>query len=227
LHDPARSLRLFDPPCGDDDAWLAELAEALEVSGGMVVLVHAEQLAEETSAAVADLLVGLAGSTDPQRRVRVALTATAGDAAEPLAALFPRSIDVPPLRHHAEDLAELVPYLLAQLPGGSRLTMSAAVMSQLARAPWPGNVEQLRRMLKSIIKVRHSGVIEVSDLPPEGRAWVRRVLSPLEALERDAIVTALLDNDENPTRAASAVGMSRATIYRKLRQYGITLPLHG
>ncbi|SBW26892.1 Fis family transcriptional regulator [Candidatus Protofrankia californiensis] len=227
LHQPARSFRLVDPPCGNDDQWLAELAESLRAPGGMVVLVHAEQLTEETSAAVGELLAELAESTDAERRVRLAITVATGDVTEPLAALFPRSIEVPPLRYHTEDIAELVPYLLERLSGGSRLTVSAATMSQLARAPWPGNIEQLRGVLKRIVKVRHSGVIEVSDLPPEGLAAVRRVLSPLESLERDAIVTALLDNDENPTRAAAAVGMSRATIYRKLRQYGITLPLHA
>ena len=48
------------------------------------------------------------------------------------------------------------------------------------------------------------------------------MLSPIEALERDAIVNALLDNQENPTKAAKAIGMSRATIYRRIRQYGIS-----
>ncbi|MDT4891543.1 MAG: sigma-54 dependent transcriptional regulator, acetoin dehydrogenase operon transcriptional [Pseudonocardiales bacterium] len=225
LHQPARTLRLFHPPSGDEDEWLAELAEALQAPGGMVVLVHAERLGAEASAAAGELLAELTGSPGAERQVRVAVTVSSDDLAEPLAGVFPRSIDVPPLRHHAEDLAELVPHLLAQLPGGSRLTVSAAAMSQLARAPWPGNVEQLRRVLKDLVKVRHSGIVETKDLPPEGRASSPRMLSPLESLERDAIVTALLDNDENPTRAAGAIGMSRATIYRKLRQYGIVLPL--
>jgi sigma-54 dependent transcriptional regulator, acetoin dehydrogenase operon transcriptional activator AcoR len=47
----------------------------------------------------------------------------------------------------------------------------------------------------------------------------------MEAIERDAIVNALSDNGENPTTAAALLGMSRATIYRKIRQYDITLPL--
>ncbi|MCW2570551.1 MAG: modulated sigma54 specific transcriptional regulator, Fis family, partial [Frankiales bacterium] len=50
--------------------------------------------------------------------------------------------------------------------------------------------------------------------------------SPIEALERDAIVSALLSSHENPTKAASILGISRATIYRKLRTYGISLPQH-
>jgi transcriptional regulator of acetoin/glycerol metabolism len=50
------------------------------------------------------------------------------------------------------------------------------------------------------------------------------VLTPIEALERDAIVNALHDQAESPTAAAKTLGMSRATIYRKLRQYDISLP---
>ena len=75
------------------------------------------------------------------------------------------------------------------------------------------------------MKLRHSGTIEVDDLPPEARTSGHRVLTPIEALERDAIVQALLDNDQRPASAASALGMSRATIYRKFRQYGISLPI--
>ena len=49
----------------------------------------------------------------------------------------------------------------------------------------------------------------------------RRVLSPLEALERDAIVKCLADAHDNKAQAARALGMSRATIYRKIHDYGI------
>ena len=49
----------------------------------------------------------------------------------------------------------------------------------------------------------------------------RRVLSPLEALERDAIVKCLSDAHDNKAQAARALGMSRATIYRKIHDYGV------
>jgi transcriptional regulator of acetoin/glycerol metabolism len=52
----------------------------------------------------------------------------------------------------------------------------------------------------------------------------RRVLSPLESIERDAIVQSLLDNAGNKIRAARALGMSRATIYRRIHEYGIVTP---
>lgn len=49
----------------------------------------------------------------------------------------------------------------------------------------------------------------------------RRVLSPLEALERDAIVKCLAEAHGSKTHAARSLGMSRATIYRKIHDFGI------
>ena len=52
----------------------------------------------------------------------------------------------------------------------------------------------------------------------------RRLLSPLESIQRDAIVQSLLDHHGNKAKAAQSLGMSRATIYRKIHQYGIITP---
>ena len=52
----------------------------------------------------------------------------------------------------------------------------------------------------------------------------RRLLSPLESMERDAIVQGLLDYQGNKVKAAKSLGMSRATIYRKIHEYGIVTP---
>ena len=52
----------------------------------------------------------------------------------------------------------------------------------------------------------------------------RRLLSPLESIERDAIVQTLLDHHGSKAKGAGSLGMSRATIYRKIHQYGIITP---
>ena len=74
-----------------------------------------------------------------------------------------------------------------------------------------------------------SGIISADELPPECRSVNRRKLTQLEALERDAIVARLQDNGGNKQEAARALGMSRATIYRKINDYGShnTHPLVG
>ena len=56
---------------------------------------------------------------------------------------------------------------------------------------------------------------------PGGSVKDRIGVGMIEALERDAIVNALTDSGESPTTAARTLGMSRATIYRKIREYGI------
>jgi transcriptional regulator of acetoin/glycerol metabolism len=96
------------------------------------------------------------------------------------------------------------------------------VLAQFCRLNWPGNVSQLRGVLRYVLQHRRAGTIELADLPPECRSTSRRRLSPIEALERDAIVEALRDKGESPTTAARTLGMSRATIYRKIRQYDIS-----
>jgi transcriptional regulator of acetoin/glycerol metabolism len=99
--------------------------------------------------------------------------------------------------------------------------LSQAAINQLMRLPWPGNVTRLRTVLADIARRRRSGVVELADLPAECRATTRRHLTRLEALERDAIVDALAAHQGDKTAAAVALGMSRATIYRKIRDYAI------
>ena len=68
---------------------------------------------------------------------------------------------------------------------------------------------------------QESGVIHIDKLPPQCRSLTRRRLSQIEALERDAIVRSLQENGGNKAEAAVALGMSRATIYRKVKDFGI------
>jgi transcriptional regulator of acetoin/glycerol metabolism len=89
------------------------------------------------------------------------------------------------------------------------------------RLPWAGNVTHLRSVLAAVARRRRSGVVELDDLPAECLATTRRQLTPIEALERDAIVDALSAHGGDKLTAATALGMSRATIYRKIRDYGI------
>src|SRR5437879_8618873 len=156
--------------------------------------------------------------------LRVALTLNrkrSGTDLTRLLRFFHGTVDLPPLRHHVEDLHELVPFFLARLSQQGRLTCSPEAMQLLLRHNWPGNTEQLWHVLKQVVQRRRAGMIMPRDLPPECWTVSRRLLSPLESIERDAIVQSLQDHDGNKVRAAEALGMSRATIYRKIHEYGI------
>jgi transcriptional regulator of acetoin/glycerol metabolism len=217
---PRARLRVFDA-AGPGRDWSAGLVEDLSDAATVVVLRHVDRLSPARAAALATLLRrrGTAGA----RLVAATLGDSTGPAGD-LLALFPRTVEVPPLRHHMADLPDLVAFLLARLGTGGRLTCSPEAMQTLVRAPWPGNVEQVWQVLRAVVARRRAGVVAVEDLPPECWAVSRRVLSPLESMERDAIVAALRDTDGNKVRAAQALGMSRATIYRKIRGYGIVPP---
>jgi transcriptional regulator of acetoin/glycerol metabolism len=140
--------------------------------------------------------------------------------------LFPSTVGVPPLRHHIEDISELVPFFLSRLADAGQLTCSTEVLQLLMRSSWPGNIEGVFAMLRGIVSHRRTGAIQPSDLPPETHAVSRRLLSPLESMERDAIVRVLIDTDGNKAKAARSLGMSRATIYRKIHEFGIVATAH-
>lgn len=139
-------------------------------------------------------------------------------------ALFPRTIEVPPLRHHVEDIKELVPLFLGKLRHGRQLTCSPAAMHLLMRASWPGNIAQLYQVVRQVVQRRRAGSIGPADLPAEYHSIARRSLNRFEEMERDAIVQCLEDADGNKARAARLLGVSRATIYRKIREYGLVTP---
>ena len=225
---PAGHFRMLDA-ADYGPQWIADVVEELETgNSGTLVLTHIDRLCPDGRQALADALEPHRESTDPERPWIAATISTGGladsDVGTLLVECFPRTVEVPPLRHHVEDVAELVPHLIARLTRGTDLTCSPEALRVLMRNRWPGNVEQLYQVLRKTVARRRSGVLTPADLPPEVRAITRRVLTPLEAIECDAIIEALLDNHGNKAEAARHLGMSRATIYRKIRGYGISVP---
>jgi sigma-54 dependent transcriptional regulator, acetoin dehydrogenase operon transcriptional activator AcoR len=134
------------------------------------------------------------------------------------------AVELPPLRHHIEDVHELVPLFLARLNPHGPPACSPEAMHLLLRSSWPGNTQQLWQVLRRVVQHRPTGTIHPGDLPPECWSVSRRLLTPLESIQRDAIVSSLLDHQGSKAKAAQSLGMSRATIYRKIHQYGIITP---
>ena len=95
----------------------------------------------------------------------------------------------------------------------------------LMRNRWPGNVEQLYQVLRKAVARRRAGVIAPGDLPPECRAITRRGAHAAggDRVRRDRRGAAGQQRQQG--RGGPPAGMSRATIYRKIRDYGITLPV--
>ncbi|KAA8959848.1 helix-turn-helix domain-containing protein [Mycobacterium sp.] len=218
---PERTVRVLRYQAfGNADAFTAEL-EA-ELAGGetfAVIIADLDELPEEALETVGALLQTVAG--------RGWIAATIDTETHPglldtlILPFFHHTVTVPALRHRIEDLDELVPWLLQELSHGANVRLTPAAMRQLAKLTWPGNVAQLRRVLAETLATQRSGTIDVDKLPAECRALARRKLTQLESLERDAIVRSLLENNGSKTDAAQALGISRATIYRKIKEFGI------
>ena len=222
---PAGRFRVLDCADAAEPEWMAGAFRELTDGHGALVLRHVDLLSGRRMQAMASALQAVRAA-EPMTSQWVVATLASDRGEGPLADLmqsFPSTVDLPPLRHHVEDVHELVPYFLSKLNPEGRLTCSPEAITMLLRSSWPGNTEQLRQVIKKVCQRRRSGTILPADLPPECRTVSRRLLSPLEAIERDAIVQALVDCHGSKAKAAESLGMSRATIYRKVHEYGIVV----
>ena len=232
LRNPADHFRVIDAATANDgEAWLDSVEEELAGDRGTLVLARLHLLPPQMVLELSAMLLEARARQTADDHMWVTMTMCVNPRNPyldtQLVPHFPQTIEVPPLRHHMEDLRKLVPLLLGRISGANALTLSSGAMNQLMRLPWQGNVEHLRQMLLKVAQQRRMGVIDVNDLPAECRATSRRQLTQLEALERDAIVTALVTHSHSKVRAAQDLGMSRATIYRKIHDYGISFAPEG
>jgi sigma-54 dependent transcriptional regulator, acetoin dehydrogenase operon transcriptional activator AcoR len=223
---PADPFHVLDAAEAGDHDWMVRvLGELLEGEGSLVIQ-HVDRLSAVRLQALW-LALEQALAAGRKQVLWVAVTLSQSPVSGDLAGLlkfFPGAVELPPLRHHIEDLHELVPFFLAKLSPHGPLVCSPEAMQLLLRSGWPGNTGQLLQVLRRVGQHRRSGTIHPGDLPPECWSVSRRLLSPLESMERDAIVQSLLDYDGSKVKAAESLGMSRATIYRKVHEYGIVTP---
>jgi sigma-54 dependent transcriptional regulator, acetoin dehydrogenase operon transcriptional activator AcoR len=223
---PAGAFHVLDAAEAGDHDWMeGTLGELLEGEGSLVIRHVGRLSALRLQALWIALEQALAAGR--QQVLWVAVTLGQGPVNGDLAGLlkfFPGAVELPPLRHHIEDLHELVPFFLARLNPHGPPVCSPEAMHLLLRSNWPGNTEQLWQVLRRVVQHRRTGTIHPGDLPPECWSVSHRLLSPLESIERDAIVQSLLDHQGSKAKVAGSLGMSRATIYRKIHEYGIITP---
>jgi len=131
------------------------------------------------------------------------------------------SVSVAPLRHRIDDLVDIVARVLARRAGLRPVTVSAGAMRVISRYSWPGNIRQLEEAIETALLTRPVGSIQAEDLPAYCHGGATRMLSALEAGERDLIVGALHKAEGNRLRAAESLGIARSSLYRKLKAFGI------
>jgi transcriptional regulator of acetoin/glycerol metabolism len=228
---PTGRFHVLDAAEAASPDWLDGARRELLDGEGFLIIRHVDQLNARRLRLLSTALRQVRDTGDEHplevHALRVVVTLAQGRQSAELAELLrfcSSTVEVPPLRHHISDLHDLVPFFLTKLDQEGRLICSPEAMQMLLRSSWPGNIEQLWQVLRRVVQHRRTGSIHPNDLPPECRTVSRRLLSPLESLERDAIVQSLVDADGNKVKAAESLGMSRATIYRKIHEYGIVAP---
>lgn len=228
---PRNRLHVLDLTSHQDTTdLLARAEEALRDEDGTVVLQHLEAANRDLMSCLETLLVEARHNRGTGPWVAGLCTvpgqgpAPTGAAPPALdSAVFPCTVAVAPLRYRPEDIRDLVPALLARHGRGGTVSCTPAAMQVLTRCDWPGNVRHLSRVLQQAARGRRQADLQPHDLAPECHSSCRRTLTPWEAAERDAIVRALHDAAGNRDAAARQLGISRATIYRKIRLYGVTV----
>lgn len=143
------------------------------------------------------------------------------DIPAPLAALVDAVVTVPPLRERTDDVLPLARHA-AQRIRGREVEFTPAAQNALRNYAWPGNVDQLNRVVRHA--ATRTDVVDLQHLPPIVLTGAHRRLSRIEAFERDEIVRVLTTPDLSMKEAVLELGMSRATVYRKIAQYDIHIP---
>jgi two-component system response regulator HydG len=139
-------------------------------------------------------------------------------------------LHVPPLRDRRDDILPLARVLLADATARMGRKVSGLVpraADQLLRYDWPGNVRELENAMERAVALARGSRVDLADLPEEIRqAFPRPVVNdetvrPLSEIEREYILAVLELNDGIQTRTAKQLGIGSATLYRKLKKYGV------
>ncbi|WP_248802806.1 sigma-54-dependent Fis family transcriptional regulator [Pseudomonas sp. MWU13-2100] len=141
---------------------------------------------------------------------------------------------LPPLRERSDRLALINQILDEEARAcGVSMRLGVSALECLLGYRWPGNVRELRHVLRYACAVCESDLIVLSDLPgqllgggPDVPATDGAV-EPCASPERQALIDALVRHRWKPIAAAKALGISRATLYRRVQQHAIDMPGRG
>lgn len=210
-----RILSAEAPAPSDLQTWLGLWTPELGKSHTAVIVRDVDSL----PVWVADQLAELVVRSRAQSALPFAMSAERfEDIPPPLAALVDTVVSIPPLRERSADVLPLAHHMATRARGRD-VVIAPAAGRALQGFDWPGNVAQLTRVISHATS--RADVIDVSGLPHEVLAGSARHLSRIEAFERGEIVRVLATGNPTMADAAHELGMSRATLYRKVGQYNI------
>ncbi|NPV91351.1 MAG: sigma 54-interacting transcriptional regulator [Firmicutes bacterium] len=159
-------------------------------------------------------------------------------------------IYIPPLRERGQDIIELAQYFIhaiAEKQGIPAPALSEAVIYRLLQFDWPGNIRQLKNAVLYAVNSTSDGVIKPEDLPPAirgtstGSARGRVKESPavvydqeaanehrsIKEMEKMMVIQALVQTRNNFAEAARLLGISKSSLYRKIKDYHLSDEVRG
>ena len=143
------------------------------------------------------------------------------------------TVNLPPLRERRSDIPMLVHWFLDRCAPGNARQVTNAAMKCLLQYDWPGNVRELENCVERAVALGDRPIIDVDDLPPGVSSGVSNFDSPsnqtgsgvsstdLEDIERATIQRVFEQVKGDKVLAGKMLGISRATLYRKLKRYNI------
>ena len=144
------------------------------------------------------------------------------------------TLNMPPLRERREDVPLLAKHFLEIFAEKNRKTIKGftpQAMDQLIRYDWPGNVRELMNAVERAVVLASSEYLDEKDLPlalkdeaTEGEAPPEQVIPgdlPLEEVEKASILKTLELTGGNKSEAARRLGITRRTLHKKLKKYGV------
>ncbi len=149
------------------------------------------------------------------------------------------TVHVPPLRERRSDIPMLAHWFLERCAPGRSVQVTHAAMKSLLQYDWPGNVRELENCMERAVALGDHQVLDVDDLPPaiaavsqgseSAPAQLAEELSTtdLEDIERNTIERVFQQVKGDKVLAGKMLGISRATLYRKLKRYNIGGRMHA
>jgi transcriptional regulator of acetoin/glycerol metabolism len=154
------------------------------------------------------------------------------------------TLELPALAQRSDRERVIHRVLGAETTDGRPAAIEMDALERMVAYPWPGNIRELRNVIRTALAICEGGVVRQIDLPREIREHaadsscvapiavgaaahvVAKPANPLQAAERTTLLSTIEECRGNMTRTAELLGMSRTTLYRKLKRHEIS-PTHG
>ena len=138
------------------------------------------------------------------------------------------TIELPPLRERKEDIPLLAQYFLSKfsLENKKEVTdFSPEAIEFLLSYDWPGNVRELENAIERAVILAKDSLVTIADLPQKDMSLAHSATQGknLREVEKNHILNVLNDTGGNYSEAARILGISRMTLYHKVREYGLNV----